>query len=391
MNSTGPTLDDVAEDLIRARLVDRPTAYQLVQSFRRDEVFADADGFVASLIASNTLTKFQAERVKQGRGKSLALGVYILRDRIPGGTMGEVFRAKGRADAKNYVVKVLPERNEWHVRTARNQAKAFECLGPVAGLLPFIDVGTAQGLHYLVWPYSPGRPLTRKVADQGILPTPEIARLGIELARILAACHACKLFHGLVKPTNVIEVAGGSYQLLDFGVGALLADNADESDGMIDTYASAATSAGMLDCASPESVLEPSMLTGAGDQYSLGCVLYYAATGRYPFPGGNAIDKVVAHQTRVAPGIDKFHPEIPPGFVGIVERLMAKSPAMRYRKLEDLIAALKPYADMPMPAESVAVDSRTPPPRRPVQLKAEAPAPPPPPAKKGWLGRVFGG
>ena len=64
-----------------------------------------------------------------------------------------------------------------------------------------------------------------------------------------------------------------------------------------------------LDCASPESIMEPTNRTPAGDQYSLGCVLYYCLTGRYPFPDGTAVEKMMAHQFKqptpireVAPG-----------------------------------------------------------------------------------------
>ena len=71
-----------------------------------------------------------------------------------------------------------------------------------------------------------------------------------------------------------------------------------------------------LDCASPESIMEPTNRTPAGDQYSLGCVLYYCLTGRLPFPEGSAVEKMMAHQTKEPTPIKEFAPDVPDGLVG---------------------------------------------------------------------------
>src|SRR5262249_15593565 len=155
---------------------------------------------------------------------------------------------------------------------------------------------TASGMHYLVWPFAEGRPLEAVVSERGPLPAGEIARLGVQLAQGLQHCHDRRVVHGLLKPTNVMIGYDGQARLMDFGIGALLAETSDEANSMVDTASAANIVASMLECASPELVLDPTQLTAAGDQYSLGCVLYFCATGRYPFPGGSAIDKVVAHQ-----------------------------------------------------------------------------------------------
>jgi hypothetical protein len=100
------------------------------------------------------------------------------------------------------------------------------------------------------------------------------------------------------------------------------------------------TTAGMLDCASPESILDPSKRSFAGDQYSLGCVIYFMLTGRYPYPSGNMVDKMMAHQTMTPPPIQQFNPETPPELVAIVERLMQKSPEARYRDIAEVLHEL---------------------------------------------------
>src|SRR5947199_10640248 len=85
-----------------------------------------------------------------------------------------------------------------------------------------------------------------------------------------------------------------------------------------------------LDCASPESIMDPTNLTAIGDQYSLGCVLYYCLTGQYPFPDGTAVEKMMAHQHRQPKSIKELAPEVPDALAAVVERLMQKAPDARY-------------------------------------------------------------
>jgi serine/threonine-protein kinase len=98
-----------------------------------------------------------------------------------------------------------------------------------------------------------------------------------------------------------------------------------------------------LDCASPESIMEPTNRTPAGDQYSLGCVLYYCLTGRVPFPEGSAVEKMMAHQAKDPMDVQELAPDVPDGLVQVVKRLMTKAPEDRYSACDELVEALEPY------------------------------------------------
>jgi serine/threonine-protein kinase len=102
-----------------------------------------------------------------------------------------------------------------------------------------------------------------------------------------------------------------------------------------------------LDCASPESIMEPTNRTPAGDQYSLGCVLYYCLTGRVPFPEGSAVEKMMAHQTKDPMPISELAPDVPAGLIAVVERLMAKTPEGRYNGCDELVETLEPFLGDP--------------------------------------------
>jgi serine/threonine-protein kinase len=90
--------------------------------------------------------------------------------------------------------------------------------------------------------------------------------------------------------------------------------------------------------------MDPTQRTPAGDQYSLGCVLYFCLTGQYPFPEGTAVEKMMAHQTKQPPPIKDVSPETPDQLVAVVDRLMQKTPASRYGNVAEAIEALRPLA-----------------------------------------------
>src|SRR5262249_17290060 len=158
------------------------------------------------------------------------------------------------------------------------------------------DVGTAGGLHYLVWPLVEGHTIEAIVQHSGKL-APNLAALyGMQIAQGLNVSHENNLFHGLVKPSNVMVGPDNQARVLDFGIGWLPVEN--EGESLVDTMSTANTRTSGLDCASPECIMEPTNRTPAGDQYSLGCVLYYCLTGQVPFPEGSAVEKMMAHQTK---------------------------------------------------------------------------------------------
>jgi serine/threonine-protein kinase len=130
--------------------------------------------------------------------------------------------------------------------------------------------------------------------------------------------------------------------VLDFGIGSLLAET--EGESLVDTMSTANSVASGLDCASPESVMDPTNLNAIGDQYSLGCVLYYCLTGQYPFPDGTAAEKMTAHQFKQPTPLRELAPEVPEQIAAVVDRLMRKQPEARYPNIADVIADLGPLA-----------------------------------------------
>jgi len=314
-------------DLRRSNLMDRGQLDQVILDFLKKEPRAEPNVLAQYLVDQEILTPFQAQRLLHGKTQGLVLGPYTLMDALGSGSMGTVYKGQSKNDNQWYAVKVLPRRSMWNVRIARRQVRAFEQIRHPA-VVPFTDVGTAGSRHYLAWPLVEGETLDKLY--------------GLQTAEGLEVCHQQGIIHGLLKPSNLMVSSDQEIRILDFGIGALLANN--EGESLVDTMSTANTVTSGLDCSSPETILEPTIRTPAGDQYSLGCVLYYCLTGQYPFPEGTAVEKMMAHQVKEPTPIRQLAPAVPEELVAVVKRLMAKTPEGRFERMVDVIEALQPLA-----------------------------------------------
>lgn len=329
-------------DLRRSNLIDRGQLDQVVGEFLKKHPRAEPPALAEYLVNQQILTQFQSDRILQGKTQGLVLGPYTLMDAIGTGSMGTVYKAVSKTDGKWYAVKVLPRRSMWNVRLARRQVRSFEQFTHPS-VVPFVDVGTSGGLHYLAWPLvEDGENLESIVQRDGKLNPDMAAMYALQLASGLNVSQQHGVFHGLLKPSNILVTADHQVHILDFGIGSLLAEN--EGESLVDTMSTANTLTSGLDCASPESIMEPTNRTPAGDQYSLGCILYFCLTGQYPFPEGSAVEKMMAHQAKQPTSIRKLSPEVPQELASVVERLMEKSPEARYGAADEIMEALRPFA-----------------------------------------------
>ena len=336
-------------DLRRSNLLDRGQLDQVIGEFLEKFPGAEPPALAEYLVKQGILTQYQSERLLQGKIQGFVLGPFTLMDALGSGSMGTVYKARSKNDNNWYAVKVLPRRSMWNVRIARRKVRAFEqCRHPA--VVPFVDVGTSGGLHYLAWLLVEGETLDKRVARQGKLTPGLAAGFALQAAEGLAVCHKLGLFHGLMKPSNLMIDPQDQVMILDLGIGSLLAET--EGESLVDTMSTANSVASGLDCASPESIREPNNLTPLGDQYSLGCVVYYCLTGRLPFPDGSTAEKMMAHQFKQPVAVRELAPEVPEGLAAVVERLMQKEPAARYGNTGEVVEALRPFAIVKPPTAS---------------------------------------
>jgi serine/threonine-protein kinase len=335
------TCDWLTAEIGESRLVEGPDLAPVAAAFQAENPHADAAALADHLVKLGLLTPFQATRLLEGQGRGLVLGPYVLADVVGTGSMGAVYRALGRADHKPYAVKVLPAHGPWNIRQARRRLQQFP-QDLHAAVVPWLDVGTSVGLHYLVWPFADGETFAAVIARDGLIMAPRAALVGLQVAQAIQWCERHRVWHGAIKPSNIMLGPDGQAKLLDFGVGVLLAGAEEES--MMDTLVESSMLGSLVDCTAPECVTEPAKRSVRGDQYSLGCTLYFALTGRYPFPDGTTTEKMLAHQRQEPTPVTELNPNVPNALAAVVARLLQKSPEARYNHTDELVAALTPLA-----------------------------------------------
>ena len=280
-------------DLRRSNLIDRGQLDQVIGEFLAKNAGAEPPALAEFLVGQGILTDFQAERLLQGK----TAGLRPRAVHPPGrpwlrqhghGLQGAVQDRRQALRREGFAAGSM-----WNVRIARRKVRLFEqCQHPA--VVPFVDVGTAGGMHYLAWPLVEGETLDKVVQKEGRLSPEKTVQYAIQTAEGLDLCHQQGLFHGLLKPSNLMIGSDSLVRILDFGIGCLLAET--EGESLVDTMSTANSVNSGLDCSSPESIMDPTNLTAVGDQYSLGCVMYFCLTGQYPFPEGTAVEKMMAHQ-----------------------------------------------------------------------------------------------
>jgi TolB-like protein len=171
-----------------------------------------------------------------------------------------------------------------------------------------------------------GTSLEQLVRDRGALGANEASLIGLDICAALAAVHGSGLLHRDVKAQNVMREDGGRIVLMDFGTGEDLAG----SNRLVGTPLYLA----------PE-IFNGQKASVQSDIYAVGVLLYYLVTGKFPVSAESMEELARAHQRRDRRSLRDLRPDVPPTFVGVVERALDSDPARRYRTVGELDSAVR--------------------------------------------------
>jgi serine/threonine protein kinase len=184
----------------------------------------------------------------------------------------------------------------------------------------------------------------------------QAANVILSAAQGLEYAHQRGLIHRDVKPGNILVTPNGVAKVSDLGLsGFMHEENEDPRAGKI---------VGTADYLSPEQIHSPAEVTSVSDIYSLGCTLYYAISGKVPFPGGTTKDKARRHLEETPWHPRRFNPDVSEEFVEVIADMMEKDPVRRIQTAGEVVLRLDAWAReaSPLPSQQLTKSPWMPPP-----------------------------
>jgi non-specific serine/threonine protein kinase len=279
---------------------------------------------------------------------------YSVLEKLGGGGMGVVYKAKDTRLGRNVALKFLPDdisHDAQAIERFRREARAASALNH-PNICTIYDIGEFEGRPFIAMELLEGQTLKHRISGKSF-ETSELLEVGIQIASGLDAAHSKGIVHRDIKPANVFLVQRGQAKILDFGLAKLASADLHIADPVDDASMHTVTlvpqreqltnpgsSMGTVSYMSPEQARGEELDTRS-DLFSLGVVLYEMATGSVPFPGTTAavIFDGILHTTPTP--ATQLNPRLPLAFENILCKTLEKDPDLRYQHSSDIRADLK--------------------------------------------------
>jgi len=337
------TTQRVSELIEKSKLVDADALASRLEEIRSEhggELPDDPVDLCKALEATGLLTRWQSEKILQGKYKGFFLGKHKLLGHIGSGGMSSVYLAEHTVMKHRRAIKVLPKSKlgkTSYLERFQREAKAIASLNH-PNIVRAFDIDNERDTHYLVMEYVEGADLQILVKKHGPLPYAIAADYITQAALGLQHAHDEGLIHRDVKPANLLVDKNGVLKVLDLGL-ALYEDDEDASLTM--EYNDKVL--GTADYLAPEQALNSHNVNNRADIYGLGCTLYFLLTGHPPFPDGSIASRIVKHQTTMPADIRIDRPDCPGELEGICVKMMQKDPRYRYASCTQVAEVLQAW------------------------------------------------
>jgi serine/threonine-protein kinase len=271
------------------------------------------------------------------------VGQYVVLREVGKGAMATVYEAEHVELGKRIALKAM------HAHLAEDPTAASRFLreGKAAAqiqnphVVDVYDVGTHDGVPYLVMELLDGPDLAALLRDRGKLPLRELGDVMLPVASAVHAAHAVGVIHRDLKPSNILIARRENGEvhptILDFGISKVTSD--------VDRDLTASeVLLGTVHYMSPEQTRGGRNASALSDQYSLGVMLYECATGVKPFAGSSPYALMHAIVSARLTPPSALDPSLPGAFDDVVLRAMHRDPKKRFPDVRELGAAIVPWA-----------------------------------------------
>ena len=306
------------------------------------------------------------------------LGDFEVLERIGGGPINAIYRARQQSTDRLVALKVLDEA----LGGTEFAAARFEAEASAAAAVSHPNVaaihgwGCEDGRHFMVVELVEGESLADLLARDERLPADRALPLFSQVATALGAVHAAGYIHCGVQPSNVLLAPDGTARLIDFGLARPLDEGLEPGNR-----------GGYLEVPFyyPPEAARARPLDERSDLYQLGGLFYHLLAGQAPFEGVDPEDTALRYARDDVPALGGVLRTAPVALCRLIHRLLSREPDARYQTADEVVEALGRIeavftrtvaarrAQAPEPEPRAAEpEPQEPPPRPTIAQRAEA-------------------
>jgi len=273
---------------------------------------------------------------------------YEIRDELGRGGMAAVYRAYDPLFEREVALKILKQESLADPQVRERFERETKIIAGLehAAIVPVYDAGRDNDQLFFAMRYMAGDSLSARIRN-GSLALTQIGRILQRIGAALDYAHHKGVIHRDLKPANILFDEYDNAYISDFGIAKFTtAPTRSASSGVIGTPT----------YMSPEQA-QGEEVDGRSDIYSLGVVLFEMLTGKTPFEATTPLGMAFKHISDPVPNILEINPNLPSGVEPVIEKVLAKSPDLRYGSAAEFVDAFiatllepLPPDDNPVPA-----------------------------------------
>ncbi|OAI41217.1 hypothetical protein AYO40_03665 [Planctomycetaceae bacterium SCGC AG-212-D15] len=350
------SVPDWVTHLRRCRLLNSEWERELVDNLASR--ITNSTELFRHLVERGWLTDYQVNMLVEEHGLNMRLGDYVILNPLGAGGVGQVYKARRWGTNDQVALKIIQPRQDTEPTALKQFTSEIQALARMnhPNIIRTFEAGLDEGRHYFTMEYVDGTDLGALVEKYGPLPIERACKYIRQAAFGLEHAHEHCLIHRDIKPANLLLTVPVATQarpgltgnwvaetalvkILDWGLAGLrrpahikMHDESFENEDL-----------GTVDYVSPEQALDMHKADIRSDIYSLGCTLYQLLTGKSPFHGLTAVEKIRKHQTDYPAPVRSVRADAPEALDAVILKMIAKKPDDRYRTPALVVGALAPF------------------------------------------------